>query len=108
MRFLNTVITACLLAAGGAACAQSAYPTKPITLVTPFAPGGGSDLVTRVLADALTKSMGQQVIVQNVAGAGGVIGSQHVAAARPDGYTLLLHHIGLATAPALYDTLSFA
>lgn len=89
------------------ALAQESYPSRSITLVTPFAVGGGSDLVTRVLADALRKNLGQSVVVQNVVGAGGVVGSQSVAQAKPDGYTLLLHHTGLATAPALYKNLQF-
>jgi tripartite-type tricarboxylate transporter receptor subunit TctC len=91
----------------GPAQAQEAYPHKPITLVTPFAVGGGSDILTRVLADALRKNLNQTVVVQNVVGAGGVVGSEFVAKATPDGYTLLLHHIGMATAPALYKDLRF-
>lgn len=91
----------------GGAHAQDAYPSKPITLVTPFAVGGGSDVLTRILAEALRKNLNQTVVVQNVVGAGGVVGSEHVAKAAPDGYTLLLHHIGMATAPALYKDLRF-
>jgi tripartite-type tricarboxylate transporter receptor subunit TctC len=87
--------------------AQDAYPSKPITLVTPFAVGGGSDILTRVLADALRKNLNQTVVVQNIVGAGGVVGSEAVAKAEPNGYTLLLHHIGMATAPALYKDLRF-
>src|SRR5688500_13378558 len=89
----------------GAGTAQEPYPSKPVTLVTPFAVGGGSDILTRVLADALRKSLNQTVVVQNIVGAGGVVGSEAVAKASPDGYTLLLHHIGMATAPALYKDL---
>jgi tripartite-type tricarboxylate transporter receptor subunit TctC len=100
-----------LLAAGCstliASPALAEYPEHAITLVTPFAPGGGSDLVTRVLAEALTRHLGEKVIVQNFGGAGGIIGTQHVASSAPDGYTLLLHHTGLATAPALYSHLTF-
>jgi tripartite-type tricarboxylate transporter receptor subunit TctC len=91
----------------GSAAAQDSYPAKTITLVTPYAAGGGSDFLTRVLAEAMRKSLGQQVIVQNVEGAGGVIGSGRVASAPPDGYTLLNHHVGMATAPALYANLEF-
>jgi tripartite-type tricarboxylate transporter receptor subunit TctC len=87
--------------------AQDVYPSKPITLVTPFAVGGGSDILTRVLADALRKQLNQTVVVQNVVGAGGVVGAEQVANAAPNGYTLLLHHIGMATAPALYKDLRF-
>jgi len=98
---------AILLLSMGTAHAADNYPSKPVTLVTPFAPGGGSDLVTRVLADALSKNLPESVVVQNVGGAGGVVGTQHVARAKPDGYTLLLHHIGMATAPALFKDLQF-
>lgn len=87
--------------------AAAEYPEHAITLVTPFAPGGASDLVTRVLAEALTRHLGEKVIVQNFGGAGGIIGTQHVATSPPDGYTLLLHHTGLATATALYKHLTF-
>lgn len=109
MKFFPKLAAALLAAACmGAATAQTEpFPAKQITLVTPFAPGGGSDLVTRVLADALRKQFSQPVVVQNIAGAGGVVGTQAVAQAKPDGYTLLLHHIGMATAPALFKHLAF-
>jgi tripartite-type tricarboxylate transporter receptor subunit TctC len=87
--------------------AQDAYPSKVVTLVTPFAAGAGSDILTRILAESFRKTLNQQVIVQNVAGAGGTIGAAFVARAQPDGYTLLLHHIGMSTAPALYKDLQF-
>lgn len=89
------------------AAAQEAYPSRPINLVTPYAAGGGSDVVTRVLADELRRQLGQPVTVQNITGAGGNIGTQRVAQAAPDGYTLLLHHVGMATAPALYKAPGF-
>src|SRR5690606_5736699 len=72
------------------AIAQTSYPTKPVTIVVPFPPGGTSDVVGRILADALSKELGQTVIVDNRAGAGGTVGSRTVAEAKPDGYTLLL------------------
>lgn len=89
------------------AAAQQPYPNKPITLVTPYAAGGGSDVVTRVLADELRRQLGQPVTVQNITGAGGNIGAAKVAQAAPDGYTLLLHHVGMATAPALFQNPGF-
>jgi tripartite-type tricarboxylate transporter receptor subunit TctC len=95
------------LCAGVARAAEETYPTGTVTVVTPFAPGGGSDVVTRILAEGLRKQLGRSVIVQNIGGAGGVIGTQFVARAQPDGYTLLLHHVGMATAPALYKDLAF-
>ena len=78
----------------------------PITLVVPYAPGGGSDLLGRVLAEGLQARLNETVVVQNLAGAGSVVGSQQVAKAKPDGYTLLLNHIGLSTVPALYKKLA--
>ncbi len=84
------------------AAGQDSYPNKAVMLVTPYAPGGGSDVVTRVLADELKRQLGQPVTVQNISGAGGNIGTARVAQAAPDGYTLLLHHVGMATAPALF------
>jgi tripartite-type tricarboxylate transporter receptor subunit TctC len=89
------------------AAAQSDFPAKPVTLVVPFAAGGPSDKIARDLAEALRKPLGQPVIVDNAAGAGGTIGSAKVAHAAPDGYTLLVHHVGMATAPALYRKLSY-
>jgi tripartite-type tricarboxylate transporter receptor subunit TctC len=89
------------------AVAQEGYPNRGVTLVTPYAPGGGSDLVTRVLAEALRRQLGQTVSVQNLSGGGGNIGVQQVARAAADGYTLLLHHIGMATAPALFQNPGF-
>ena len=87
------------------ACAE--FPEKPVTLVVPFAAGGPSDKIARDLAEALRKPLGQTVVVENATGAGGTIGSAKVARATPDGYTLLVHHIGMATAPALYRKLSY-
>jgi tripartite-type tricarboxylate transporter receptor subunit TctC len=87
--------------------AWAEFPEKPVTLVVPFAAGGPSDKIARDLAEAMRKSLGQTVIVENVVGAGGTIGSDKVARATPDGYTLLVHHIGMATAPALYRKLNY-
>jgi tripartite-type tricarboxylate transporter receptor subunit TctC len=83
------------------------YPTKPITLVVPFAAGGPTDIVARTLAGVMTKSLGQTVVVENKAGAGGTLAAGHVMRATPDGYTYLIHHNGMATAPALYRKLAY-
>ena len=88
--------------------AASAYPSKPIRLVVPFTPGGSTDILARAVAQELTKAWGQAVIVDNVPGAGGAIGAEKVAKAAPDGYTLLMGHIGtLAVNPSLYPTLPY-
>jgi tripartite-type tricarboxylate transporter receptor subunit TctC len=89
------------------AAAQETYPNKPINVVVPYAPGGASDFLGRTLADGLHTRLKETVLVQNMAGAGSVVGSQHVAKAKPDGYTLLLNHIGLSTVPVLYKNLNF-
>src|SRR3979490_2352738 len=83
------------------------YPTKPIYLYIPFAAGGPTDTLGRNLAQVMGKSLKQQLIVENVVGAGGTIAVARAAKASPDGYTVLLHHIGMSTAPALYRTLTF-
>ncbi|KDB50392.1 hypothetical protein X805_40220 [Sphaerotilus natans subsp. natans DSM 6575] len=99
--------TAAALAIGpGSALAQS-YPAKPITLVVPFAAGGPTDVVARMLGAAMMKSLGQTVVIENKTGAGGTIAATAVARAVPDGYTFLIHHNGMATAPALYRKLSY-
>ena len=100
-----------LLVALGAVIATSAsaeYPEKPITIVVPFAAGGPTDKVARDLAEALRKPLGgQSIIIENIGGAGGTLGAARVAKAANDGYTLLLHHIGMSTAPALYRKMSY-
>jgi tripartite-type tricarboxylate transporter receptor subunit TctC len=102
----KALIASLALAAAGAAYAE--YPDKPITIVVPFAAGGPTDKVARDLAEVLRKPLGNQsIIIENVGGAGGTLGAAKVAKAAPDGYTLLLHHIGMATAPALYRNLSY-
>jgi tripartite-type tricarboxylate transporter receptor subunit TctC len=88
--------------------ALAAYPEKPITIVVPFAAGGPTDKVARDLGVVLSKHLNNQtVIIENVGGAGGTLGAAKVAKAAPDGYTLLLHHIGMATSPALYRKMPY-
>jgi tripartite-type tricarboxylate transporter receptor subunit TctC len=96
-----------LLGFGGAQANAEEYPSKVITVIVPFSAGGPSDTVARLLAQAMSSSLKTQVIVENVAGAGGTIGAARVAQAPPDGYTLFVHHIGHATAPALYRKLTY-
>lgn len=97
------LIASCL---GSLAMAQ-AYPSKAITLVVPFAAGGPTDVVARMLGASMTKTLGQPVVVENKLGAGGTIASAYTAKAAPDGYTFLIHHNGMGTAPALYRKLAF-
>lgn len=88
--------------------AAMAWPEKPITIVVPFAAGGPTDKVARDFAVAMQKNIpNSTVIVENVGGAGGTLGAAKVAKAAPDGYTVLLHHIGMATSPGLYRNLSY-
>ena len=89
------------------AAAQAAWPDKPITLVVPYSAGGPTDVVARMLAIPMGKSLGQPLIVENTVGAGGTIAPARVAKAAPNGYTILIHHMGMATAPALYKKLPY-
>ncbi|NUZ05593.1 tripartite tricarboxylate transporter substrate-binding protein [Piscinibacter koreensis] len=91
-----------------AAATAAEYPDRPVTIVVPFAAGGPTDKVARDLAEAMRKPMGgQSIIIDNVGGAGGTLGATKVARAANDGYTLLLHHAGISTAPTLYRKLAY-
>ena len=104
---MNKLILGLALSAVASAT-LAAYPEKPITIVVPFTAGGPTDKVARDLAEALrTPLNNQSIIIENVGGAGGTLGAAKVAKAPADGYTLLLHHIGMATSPALYRNMSF-
>jgi len=104
---LKKLLAGCAALAVAFAAAAEDYPTHPISVVVPFAPGGPTDTVTRLVGQAMSKSLGQTIIVENAAGAGGTIGVEKVVRAKPDGYTLLLMHIGISTAPSLYRNLRF-
>ena len=106
IRTLRPLAAIALLTAGGLVAAQG-YPNKPVTVVVPFTAGGPTDTVARSLGQAMNKSLGQSVVVENVGGAGGTVGATRVKNAQPDGYTVLLHHIGMSTAPALYRKLAY-
>ena len=90
-----------------AAASAQAFPDRTVTIVVPFSAGGPTDTVTRLVAESMSKDLGQQVIVENVGGAGGTLGAGRVAEAEADGYTLLLHHIGMATSATLYRKLAY-
>jgi tripartite-type tricarboxylate transporter receptor subunit TctC len=98
---------AAALALTGATALAQAFPTKPVTIIVPFSAGGPTDTVARSLGQAMSKHIGQSVIVENVGGAGGTVGANRVKNATPDGHTVLLYHIGMSTAPALYRKLQF-
>lgn len=107
----RSTLAAALALAGAVGVAPLAvaadYPTRPITLVVPFAAGGPTDIVARSLGASMSKDLGQTIVIENRLGAGGTIAAGSVAKATPDGYTLLIHHNGMATAPALYPNLSY-
>ncbi len=84
------------------------YPDAQITVVVPFAAGGPTDTVTRLIAEPMAAELGVEIVVQNVEGAGGTVAAEQVANAEPDGYTVLMHHIGMSTAPTLYPDLPYA
>jgi tripartite-type tricarboxylate transporter receptor subunit TctC len=101
-----TSLVAALALGVGAASAQD-YPSNTITTVVPFSAGGPTDTVTRLIAESMSRTLGEQIIVENVGGAGGTLGARRVAQAEPDGYTLLVHHIGMATSATLYRSLPY-
>lgn len=100
-----TLFTACLLATG-AASAQT-YPSRPITMLVPFPPGGATDTIARILQDSMQKTLGQTIVIENVGGAGGMICAARGARAAPDGYTIMIHQVALAAGVSLYPELKF-
>jgi tripartite-type tricarboxylate transporter receptor subunit TctC len=104
---IAAVVSAGALLGSNIASAQKEWPTKSIQLVVPFAAGGPTDSIARLIAVPMGQALGQTVVVENVPGAGGTIASTKVARAAPDGYTIYIHHMGMATAQALYDKLPY-
>lgn len=104
MKHLVLSIAAALVAASASA---QQYPTRNISMIVPFAAGGPTDTVARVLGQAMGKPLGQTIIVENRPSAGGILGPEQVKNAKPDGYTILIHHIGMATTPTLYRQLRY-
>jgi len=107
MKRISILSTLVLLSAFAAGAGAQQYPTRNVSLYVPFAAGGPTDTVARVLAQAMGKPMGQTVIVENRPSAGGILAPEQVKNAKPDGYTILIHHIGMATIPTLYRQLRF-
>ena len=105
-KILKTLAGLTLLASAFGASAQN-YPNKPITMIVPFAAGGPTDTVARLVAQSMGNTLKQTILVENVGGAGGTIGAARVAKSPNDGYTIFLHHIGMSTAPSLYRKLSY-
>lgn len=99
-------LAACAAALSLSAAAQD-FPNRPITMVMPYAPGGPGDVITRVVAGAFQRILGQQVVVENPAGASGTVGTARVARAKPDGYTLLMIHVSHATNVAMFKSLPY-
>ena len=106
IRFIRTALTVLLAAAAVQATAQD-FPNRAITMVMPYSAGGPGDTITRVFAGAMQKHLGQQIVVDNTAGASGSIGTAKVARAKPDGYTLLMIHVSHATNLAMYKSLPY-
>jgi len=104
---IAAVISASTLLGSNIASAQKDWPTKSIQLIVPFAAGGPTDSIARLIAVPMGQALGQTVVVENVPGAGGTIASTKVSRAAPDGYTIYIHHMGMATANALYDKLPY-
>ncbi len=104
---LMSVLIGLTATASMSAAPAAGYPTKPVTLIIPFSAGGPTDTVGRLIGKAMEAELKQPVVVENVGGPGGTVGAGRVARAAPDGYTLLLHHIGQSTAPSLYRKLPY-
>jgi tripartite-type tricarboxylate transporter receptor subunit TctC len=107
MSALPKLIIGLVLSTVAAVAAAQQYPTHAVNMIVPYAAGGPTDTVARVVAQAMGKPLGQTVVVENRPSAGGIIGPEAVKNAKPDGYTILIHHIGMATTPTLYRQLRF-
>ena len=102
------LLAAALALVGSGAVAQARWPERPITMIVPFAAGGPTDVVARIVGDHMSRTLGQQIVVENVSGAGGTTGITRAAQAAPDGYTIMMGHMGThGAAPALYPNLKY-
>jgi tripartite-type tricarboxylate transporter receptor subunit TctC len=107
MYLVRSLVLLLALASPYATALAQDYPSRPITMIVPFSAGGPGDVIARIVSTAMSTTLKQSFVVENVVGAGGTLGTNRVAKAPPDGYTLLLMHVGQATAPALYAKLPF-
>jgi tripartite-type tricarboxylate transporter receptor subunit TctC len=107
MHLVRSLVLLLLLFLPSATALAQDYPSRPITMIVPFSAGGPGDVIARILGAAMSAPLKQSFVIENVVGAGGTLGTNRVAKATPDGYTLLLMHVGQATAPALYAKLPF-
>jgi tripartite-type tricarboxylate transporter receptor subunit TctC len=99
-----SMISACILGSGASA---QTYPDRPITMMVAFPPGGADDAIARTIQDPMQKALGQPIVIENIGGAGGMIAASKAARAEPDGYTILLHQVGLAAGMTLYPNRTF-
>jgi tripartite-type tricarboxylate transporter receptor subunit TctC len=105
---LKRILMAVAAALAATAASAQSYPARPVTMVVPFAAGGPTDIIARIVGEHMTRTLGQQVIVENVVGAGGTIGITRASGAQPDGYTIMMGHMGThGAAPALYPNLKY-
>jgi tripartite-type tricarboxylate transporter receptor subunit TctC len=108
LKKLLWIVAAALSVAGLSTHAQDSYPQRPITMIVPFAAGGPTDVVARIVGDYMSRTLGQQIVIENVAGAGGTTGITRAAQAQADGYTIMMGHMGThGAAPALYPNLKY-
>ena len=106
--FLHLAAGVAALPAVSRVARAQAYPTRPVTMIVPFAPGGGTDVTARIVGEHMARTLGQQIVIQNIAGAGGTTGSTRAMRADPDGYTILMGQMGThATSVALYPNLAY-
>ncbi|HSC93425.1 MAG TPA: tripartite tricarboxylate transporter substrate-binding protein, partial [Burkholderiales bacterium] len=108
MHNVKRLACAAALALFSTASLSQAYPSRPVTIIVPFAAGGPTDIIARITGEYFSKALGQQFVVENVAGAGGTTGITRGAQAKPDGYTIMMGHMGThGAAPALYKNLKY-
>jgi tripartite-type tricarboxylate transporter receptor subunit TctC len=107
-RFLHLAAGAAAVTLAARKASAQTYPSRPVTLIVPFPPGGSTDVAARIVADHMSRTLGQQIVIQNVSGAGGTTGSTRAMRSDPDGYTILMGHVGThAVAPSLYANLAY-